>query len=188
MAKTPIFYLDTNILRDVMRRRNTKSTYWLQRIRENKWKCITSVYSLMELLDLEQDHDFVQKRLAKNQDFDKIFREKHQRDLDLSDFLNCKGSIESFLTDNPFIDTVILTEDGWQLALHIAANSNVFSPDALHLASAWQNSADIIMTSDRHFITEGTAILDREKPQKQLILCDPEQVKNVLDKMGVKMI
>jgi len=187
MNKPPIFYLDTNIIRDVMRRRPTKSGYWLQRIEENKWKCCTSIYGLMELLDLEQDHEFVQKRLARNQDFDKIFREKYRRDLTSSEFQTSKQLIDGFLTEKKFIDVVTLNDAGWKLALHIAANSNIFTPDAIHLATAWQNNADILLTNDGHLVKEGTEVLKSEKMEKELKLCESDKLSKLLQNMKVKM-
>ena len=187
MTNNPIFYVDTNIIRDVMRRRPTKSAYWLERIRENKWKCCTSIYGLMELLDVEQDHAFVQKRLAHNQDFDKIFREKYRRDLSPSDFQDVKQEIDSFLTEKRFIDFVTLSDDGWKLAMHIAANSNVFAPDAIHLASAWQNGVDILLTNDGHMVLEGNKILKMDKVEKDLKLCEVDKLSGLLQKMRVKV-
>lgn len=184
MTKSITVYLDTNVLRDVMSRRNKDSTFWMERIKEKKWKCITSIFGITELLDIEQDHIFINRQLSRKQDFEHIFRDKHHRDLESTEFQTAKESVENFL-DTYNIEYVYLDEEGWKLLLHIVANSNLFSPDAIHLASAWRNNADLIITSDSHFINHAIKLLESENVKTKLRICNPQQVRNMLKTMRI---
>ena len=185
MVKKITIYLDTNILRDAMARRNKDSTYWLNRIKEKNWTCITSVLGITELIDIDQDHSYVNRQLSRHVDFDRIYRDKYHRNLDVSEFQTIKDAVSNFLSEYSFIKVVSLDDDAWKLFLHISSNSNLFSPDAIHLAAAWRNSADLIITSDSHFIEEGTKLLEQEKVKSKLRICNPQQVRKTLKKMKV---
>ncbi len=185
MTKHISVYLDTNILRDAMARRNKDSIFWLNRIKEKNWTCMTSILGITELVDIDQDNSYVNRQLSRHVDFDRIYRDKYHRDLDVSEFQTIKNAVNNFLSEYSFIKVVSLDDEAWKLFLHISINSNLFSPDAIHLAAAWRNGADLIITSDSHFIEEGTKLLEREKVKSKLKICNPQQVRKVLEKMKV---
>ncbi len=184
MSDIPNIYLDTSIIRDVQKRRNTNSTYWVKQIKEKNWEGFTSIFGFMELFDIEQEEVFVNTHLRRNEEFNEIYRKRFTRDLDKPDFKTVKKTIESLRMEYSYIQTVFLSEDGWKLALFIAKNSNIFSPDAIHLATAWENKCDLIITTDNPFIKEGTKLLKQEGIFSQLRICCPENVRANLKSLG----
>jgi predicted nucleic acid-binding protein len=180
MVKTPIIYLDTNFLRDVSHKRNTKSIMWMEQIRNKKWTCLTSTFGMMELLDNEQDDTFLTTSLSKRKEFNEIFRTRFNRELEGAEFEQVRKTINNFLMTYPHIKFVNIDNEGWKLALEISSNSNIFAPDAIHLAAAWTNDADLLITSDKHFLSESKKLLEKEKKWSKMRVSSPEKVKDEL--------
>lgn len=67
-------YLDTNVLRDCLKRRNLETLRLLEIIREKRLECVTSVFSVMELIDTEKDDFFFNDHLKKGLEISKILR------------------------------------------------------------------------------------------------------------------
>lgn len=173
----PIVYIDTVLVRDWTHDRNKDSIELLNQIKNKKLKCLISVFGLMELVDIEQEDLFLNKKaFVERENLDTIFSKRKRRDLTREDLEKSGKYIKKFLDDyKKIITTVDLTQDGWSLALNIGANSNLNATDVLHLATAWQNQCNIIITRDEFFITEASKLLKKEKTWSRLKICAPKK-------------
>ena len=107
MKKHYKIYLDTNFIRDIMEKRNTKSIHLIETIRTLKIKkqcnCYTSAFLLMELCDAKKDDLFFQEAINKKFEFKKIIRERNNPNLEehhfkkISEYLD--NLLESYSTD-----------------------------------------------------------------------------------------
>lgn len=184
----PIFYLDTNVIRDNLNSRNHHSIVWVERIRKENWKCFTAVFAYMELLDLEQDDKFVFHKREEGIEYNTICRDRHQKDLTFEDLNMIGDKFRDIFVKYPFIQPVALSEDGWNLAIHIASTSNVFAPDVIHLAAAWTSNCNLLITSDSHFIKQAKQLLQKEKVWDQLRICAPNEIQKSLTELGFRGI
>ncbi len=184
MMPDPIFYIDTNIVRDNTNNRNHNSIYWVERIRKRSWKCYTSIFTFMEMLDIEQADSFVSKKRSEGLEYNTICRQRSQIELPAETMKNIKDKFLELFVKYPFIKPVSLTSEGWDLALHIATKTSIFAPDIIHLAAAWEANASVLITSDKHFLKHGNAILKNEGVSDKLQLCEPSNIEKTLEKMG----
>lgn len=153
-------YLDTNILRDCLKNRSTSSNRLLEVIRQKKIDCGTSVFTLMELVDIEKDHSFFTKKLLKGEEVSKINRQKSERDLHSLDLTEISNQIDTIQETYDFLELIAITESqGWQLAADICKLSNLNAPDSLHVASAIGSGCDIMITNDQFLKTDATHLI-----------------------------
>ena len=152
-------YLDTNTLRDCLKRRNLNTIRLLEIIRERKIECNSSIFSVMELIDEEKDDTFFNNHLRKGEEITSIMRTKNQRDLKIDDFNELSEIIKNFLATYNFIKFVTLAGEGWTTAFDVCKLSNLDADDSIHLASAIGTS-DILLTSDSFFKKEGTQLIE----------------------------
>lgn len=155
-------YLDTNFIRDIMEKRNNKATHLMESIREltnkKKMSCFISFFSMMELSDTKKDDLYFQEVINKKWEFKKIMRERNNSCLEKHHFEKISNYTDNLLESHQFLKTLLLSKDGWDVALSISSNSNIWSPDAIHLATALSNECDLLITSDRHFKEEANKI------------------------------
>lgn len=185
MRKKPIIYIDTVIARDWTHDRNKDSDELFYQIKDKKLKCIISIFGLMELVDLEQEDIFLNKKVhVEKEDLDTIFSKRKRRDLKKEDLEKSIKYIEKFLRNyKDIVHTVDLTQEGWSLALSIGAESNLNATDVLHIATAWQNECNIIVTRDEFFIKEASRTLKKEKVWNTLKICTPKKALSYLKKI-----
>lgn len=184
---TPVFYLDTNVIRDNTKNRRQESIERVEKIRDNGWRCFTSVLALMEMIDNEQEDAFVAKKRAENMEYNTICRQRNQIDLTRKQLRETNDRFRAARRQYPFVRPVSLTEYGWRLALRIAATSNIFAPDAIHLAAAWQCRSNILLTTDDRFKKHGNSVLESQDLDKDLKICNPENTKRALAGMGFEV-
>lgn len=180
----PNFYLDTNIIFDETRHRKINNLRWIPKIKEKKWRCFTSVFALMEMIDSEQAEAFVSEKRRENIEYNTICRDRSQINLAKNQLVSVGNRFKMAWEQYAFIRTVALTEDGWRLARRISENSNVFAPDVIHLASALQCKSNILLTRDAHFRDHGNDVLESEDLGAGLKICDPNHAQNALADMG----
>ena len=180
----PRIYIDTVIGRDWTHNRNDCSREILDKVREKKLKCLISIFGLMELVDIEQEDLFLNKKLfIEKEDLDTIFSKRKRRDLKKEDLVKSEKYLEDFLNNyKDILEVVDLNQDGWNLALSIGAESNLNATDVIHLASAWQNKCNIIITRDEFFIKEASRILKKEKVWKSFKILNPSKALLLLKK------
>ena len=185
-TKIPNVYIDTNICRDCIRRRNKDSIHLMEIIRDKKWGCTTSIFTIMELVDVEKDDIFFTKKITRGWEINHILRQRYDKDLNREDFDEVTKRIRNFFENYNFIELVTLTNEGWDLALDISSHSNLFAPDVIHLATAWQAKCNVIITSDEQFLKESKKILKRRRVWRKLRICKPNQIKETLKELGIR--
>ncbi len=155
-------YLDTNFVRDVTEKRNNKATHLMETIRKlvdkKKILCYTSSFLFMELSDTKKDDLFFQEAINKRWEFKTIMRERNNQCLEKPQFEKISKYLDNLLESYPFLNKLLLSEEGWQVALDISSDSNIWSPDAIHLATALSNKCDLLVTSDSKFKIEADKI------------------------------
>jgi len=152
-------YLDTNIIRDCLKRRNLQSIRLMEIIRERKIECKTSIFTVMELIDTEKDDEFFSNSLKKGEEISKILRRKGERNLKSDNLNDIWTDISTLLVTYKFIEFVNLVNEGWATAFDICRMSNLDADDSIHLASAVGSGCNILLTSDSFLKKEGTQIL-----------------------------
>lgn len=104
----------------------------------------------------------------------------------LSSLQNAESAFINFHQQYPFIRPASLNEMGWDLALHITSSSNIFAPDAIHLATAWIYGCDLLVTNDSPFIKGSKELLEREDVSC-FAVCTAETFESALQEMGFKV-
>lgn len=162
MKKHYKIYLDTNFIRDVMEKRNTKAIHLIETIRNLKNKkrvsCYTSAFLLMELCDAKKDDLFFQEAINKKLEFKTIIRQRNNPCLEEHHFKKISEYLDNLLESYPFLEKLSLSDEGWQVATAISSSSNIWSPDCVHLATALSNECDFLITSDNQFKKESEEI------------------------------
>ena len=181
-------YLDTNIIRDYLENRNHHSIQLLELIRQKNWECISSVFTMMEIADLEQDSIFFQKTvIRKKWDADRFLRERRQKELTSDDYEDLEEYLNKIPVQLPFLTFFNLSEDGWGTAKLVASHTVLSAVDTIHFATAYTAKSDIIVTNDRNFIKHGNKIMERSKRAKSTLICLPEKVEESVEKLGIKI-
>jgi len=185
MKKHIKIYLDTNFIRDVMEKRNNKSTHLMEIIRQvhnnKKCSCFTSAFLLMELCDTKKDDLFFQEAINKKWEFKKIIRERNNPNLEEHHFKEISEYLNNLLESYPFLEKLSLSEEGWQVATAISSSSNIWSPDGVHLATALSNECDLLITSDTQFKKESEKIASKFK-KYNLKIVGVEEAQKILEK------
>ena len=184
---TPVFYLDTNIIRDETEVREIASIKWIRKIKEKKWRCFTSMLTFMEMIDNEREEAFVAKKRMEKVEYNTICRQRNQIDLTKEQLDLVGNKFRTVRVGYQFIRAVRLSKNGWNLALRISETSNIFAPDVIHLASALECKSNILLTRDGHFIKHGNAVLKSENPDVNLKLCNPNNARKALANMGFEV-
>lgn len=187
----PSIYIDTCIARDVTERRSHResSIDLLTRIKREGWTCKMSVFGLAELVDIEQESLFVNKRyFLEKWTLDDIISSRRNRNLDKEDLGKSFKYISQFKDNYSFIELVGLSDDGWSLAVVVACQSNLHASDVIHLASAWQEDCDLLVTDDEFFISEAKRYIEREGIWSTFRICKPEDYYSSLKDMGFNNI
>lgn len=175
-------YLDTNVILDAMFKRYTASESLVDRIRKEKWRCSTSRFTMLEMLDIRHEEVFADKLISEGmlpsrvRDYMGVRRQEKwalpKRELDeiraeLFDKLN---------TDFKFIKfRHPLTSRIWDKADDFCAITCIAAPDVIHLASAIELKCDMIITRDGDF----HKIADQFK-----LTIFPEQIENALKELS----
>jgi predicted nucleic acid-binding protein len=185
--KVPWIYIDTNFILDCTEGRNTDSVVLMEKIREQKWKCISSTFSIMEISDIVKDSLFVSKKLQRHWTINKILRERYRKDLSNDDFEDVEKYIfNKVFKTYSFITFLTPSQEGWITALELSAHSNIPAPDIMHLATAWNARCNVVVTSDGHFIRDSKKLIKKYPDLEKIKVCRPKEVIEVLKKMGFK--
>jgi len=175
----PHIYIDTPILIDVLRDRRTASLRLLEDARQRTWMISTSVFAVMELLDVEQDDRFFILEVTKGRPVSNVLRERYARNLPQGERNSIEKKVRDFLDVRyPFIQYFHLAAEGFNRASGLCANTNMSAPDCLHLATALDAGCDVLITNDEHFLKEAKDYIEA---------CKPEHVHKVLTGLGFQM-
>ncbi|HMK94637.1 MAG TPA: PIN domain-containing protein [Candidatus Limnocylindrales bacterium] len=170
-----VLYLDTNLFLDLTRnRKNDFSRQIFQDIKNGKYDAVTSTFTLLEIIQEEQERKFAENELIHNKrSFDEIRIRIHDRNLTRSALEEVYDSAWKEL--NPYIETekirvAYLDEDGWDVAADFQKQMNISASDVIHVAVAYIERCDVFVTSDSQLIAVGSSFF---KP-KTLIFSTPE--------------
>ena len=116
----PILYLDTNIILDYIRNRNSDSVALVEIIRKRRLKSWTSYYALLELTDKELENKWIWKRIQKGETFEDILRTRYPE------------------------------SDDWDSILDLMFQTNISVGDAIHVIAALSSNCNVFVTRDSH--------------------------------------
>jgi len=185
-VKIPHLYLDTNVILDVIQERWEPSLTLIERITNEHWICSTSRFTILELLDVEQEEKFIENmrtegyRLSRIRDYLGQRRQKKfgltSRELtdvykQLHNVLKSKCACVNF--EHPINEVI------WDKADDFCSITNIGSTDVIHLASAITLECDILVTRDQDF----RAIADA-----YIIAIFPEDINIALQKIELPSI
>lgn len=173
-----VLYLDTNLFLDMTRNRNNEFTRTLfHEIKEDKYEAVTSTFTLLEIVQEEQEGAYAERELIHNKrSFDEIRSTMHERNLSKSTLEDVHNSVWKCLkpyTDTEKIIVRYLDEEGWDFAIDIQGEIDVSASDAIHIAVAFKYGCDIFVTSDSQLIHNCSKHF---KPQR-LLFSTPSELK-----------
>lgn len=172
----PHLYVDTNVFGGILEGQHRASTVLLEIVKEKKWRCSTSIFTLMELSEIRQDNQYIYKQLGLGTHIKKAYRSLDQKDLSPSDFSKTQEKIDMLFTDtSPFVEFFALEDKGWDKALELKATTNLSAPDAIHVATAVEAGCDVLVTLDSFLIKEASRFIKT---------CLPEQTNSILKELG----
>lgn len=113
----PVLYLDTNIILDYIRKRNSDSIALLEIIKKRKLKCWTSYFTLLELTDKELENKWIWKRVQRGETLEDILRTRYPRKLSKDEMRAVYDElVEKFMKDFIDPDIIVLNipgDDDW---------------------------------------------------------------------------
>jgi predicted nucleic acid-binding protein len=183
--KKPRPYIDTNLFLDYVRNRNKESVMLLETIRHKKIVCRTSYYTLLELIDREQENRWIWKRVQTGDTLDDFLRHRYPRKLDNADLSTAFKEVETkFL--KPFVDTDIVylvypSGQSWDSILKILRTDNFSVGDAFQVDAS-------IGTHCNVFITRDSELAKMLNDAKLIPATTPEELDNILKENGIRSI
>jgi predicted nucleic acid-binding protein len=173
-----VLYLDTNLFLDITRNRNNEFTRTLfHEIKCDQYEAVTSTFTLLEIVQEEQERAYAEKELIHNKrSFDEIRSTMHERKLTKSTIEDVYDSVWKNLkpyTETEKISVQYLDEEGWDFAIDIQRKMDISASDAIHVAVAFKYGCDIFVTSDNQLIRNCSKHF---KPQK-LLFSTPSELK-----------
>lgn len=165
---TPVFYFDTNVILDIIDRRQQSSFDLFDFLIKRKWELVTSIFAKVEIYETKQKDEFRRQKEKEGWSDEKIGRNINRRDLpaEVLSFLsqqvnaNLSGMIEHF---NPF---TYLIEEGWAMAEDIKQSTNLTDKDSIHLAEARAVACDIFLTRHELLIDIAKEYIWAAKPDE----------------------
>ncbi len=150
------FYLDTVIILDYIKERNTKSIQFLENLRDNNdWIGCTSSFTKLELIDnLQSLEHMANLAIKENKTLDEITRTRNQRKLTKSELSSTAKKVEKFfkIFENKII-LFDLNENDWNKAIDLSKLINISAKDLIHLTVAIESKCDIFITNDSDLIS-----------------------------------
>jgi len=179
---------------DYIRKRNQDSIKLLKIIKRKKIKCWTSYFTLLELIDAEQENIWIKTRIKKGKTFDDIYRKRRPRDLTNTQLLRAFGRIDKnfynqFVITN-IVDVMIPNGNSWDSILRLLQRSNASTSDVFHIDAALgsncnifiSNDSDLVKLINEHKILLASRPKELEqsliKAEMECILCSKQQKKN----------
>ncbi len=164
------FYLDTNILIDIIRSRRLSSTDFFNKAISFDHRCVTSVFSFMEIAELEKSQSYAEQLVKQKEDINKICRSYRNCSLDLKMLKAVEDTIKS-IDHLKEIEQISFDKDGWDEALKLAFSTNISAPDCIHIATFNIADVDYFVTSDSDLVKFAKEIdIECIRPKKALEL------------------
>jgi predicted nucleic acid-binding protein len=164
---TPELYLDTNVILDVAWGRDQTSKRLLHAVEKRGWHCATSFFAYMEALDAEQERVYTRSRVQRGLlSVEDAWRTRHQRNLVPAVLTKIDARIFRVIEAHGLLDLIYLDEPGWDLAIDLAAASNVLATDCIHVACAIAAGCTGLVTSDTTLLKRAAAYIVAAPPEK----------------------
>ena len=180
MGDSVKFYIDTPVIYDYLKNRHTKSTQFIENIKDNPdWKGYTSSFTSLELLDNLQSLTHMENLALKElKTLDEIVRKRHQRNLTEEELGKPVKEVGNFFKKfSRNIEVFHLEESGWNRAIKIVSTINVTAKDAIHVATALEAGCDF-------FITRDGDLIKNIKNLDSIIASDPGGVRGITGTYG----
>lgn len=177
------FYIDTVIILDYLKNRNTKSIQFLENLKDNNdWIGYTSSFTKLELIDnLQSLEHMANLAIKENKTLDEITRKRNQRNLTKSELSSTAEKVEKFF--NKFEDKIILydlDESGWNKSIELFKLINVSAKDLIHLTVAIETKCDF-------FITNDSDLTKNVRKEKLMQITNPMNLIGLLDKKRINI-
>jgi predicted nucleic acid-binding protein len=190
VSRKPVIYLDTNVILDHLRQRNTDSMMLIETIKKRKINTWTSYYTLFEITEKQKEDTWVWKRVKNKESLDDILRTRYPMKLNKDEMRSVYDNIQSKFWDD-YIDKDVIKinlprDDDWDKILDLITWHNISIGDAFHLQAAIQTSCDIFVTRDSQLANEIKAI--EKDNQVNLIVTEPNNIEKKLKSNGFKPI
>ena len=157
-GESPRIYLDTNIILDVIERRRNESIFLLEKIKRLKLYCCTSTYTILELINIEQDFTHITNLLGKRYTIDEILRKRRQKRLTQEQREDAIDRVKNFLKQYKIV-VLNLLDSGWDLTFEMLRDLNVTVGDAIHVATAKEDECTLFVSNDEELGKEAEKIL-----------------------------
>ena len=154
----PIFYLDVNVILDVVELRRDASSEVLGVIRENQWSAVTSPFSILELLEAKKSDKWAENLLRRGLSFFQVQRRLGERRTGRSSL--SRQSLNEVYQDlqtalQPISELFTIpspTSSLMNRAEDISASTNIEATDVFHLSTAIEYGCDILVSGDNDFV------------------------------------
>ena len=181
ITKKFVLYLDASVLVSFLDAESDSICELLSLCRKKDVEINVSPFTIMESLNIKQEHKFFNKKVAEGMSLRHILSNRDKRDLTHKDLKDIYDIIRRKL--KPYeMETFYDPEDRnwWKLALNIVRDSNINSADALHLALSIFLDCNILVTTDTFFIEQGNRYIKEKLSNEDLIICLPEQARDII--------
>lgn len=161
-AEIPTLYFDTNVLLDIIDKRDSNSVALYRYAWQNKWRCITSIFAKVEVLEVKQNDRFK----IEKQKFGLSGKKKHKRDLCPRILGNISSSLTKLLKSRceGFNEYSFIVEGGWLKAEEVKRKTNLTDKDSIHLAEALAFPCDLFITRDIPLLSIAKKYMWAERP------------------------
>lgn len=175
----PFIYIDTNVVIDTIDKSNKNAIHLMETIRDKKWECATSTFTLLEVLDVKKDSRFIMNKLGEGYTIKWILRKRSEKDLSNSEMENIYEKMyNNFFDRYKFVEFYWLTMEGWERVIELGTKSNISAPDLIHLATALECNCDFLVTSDEFFC---------QQAGKFIRACTPDNFKEYFEGHHLKI-
>lgn len=168
----PKLYLDTNIILDVIRKRWIPSVTLFERIKSERWKCITSRFTFLEMLDTEHEQCYIDNLVAEGRPLSKVrgllgnrYQKGHalpNRDLEK---IHAFFATHSQTTFAYISFQYPIAESFWNNAEKYCDTMPISVEDAMQLAFAVESGCNILVTRDKDFLAVADDVIITTEPK-----------------------
>lgn len=185
--RSPSLYLDTSIIRSLIEKKLPAHVNLMRTIKDRKWDCFTSTLAILELGDLKKDDIYFNKKIKEKARFKEIIKSRDRKDLIVKELKKVQNYIKNFFEKYPYFLSYQIPAEVWLDSLTITLHSNIHSSDAVHLAAALNFGANVLITSDTHFIKESNNFLKKHRLDKKIKVVLPENIFQTLSDLGFSL-
>jgi predicted nucleic acid-binding protein len=178
----PKLYLDSNIILDVILKRNNSSINFMERIESEHWKCITSRFAFLEIIDILHEKYYIDNLLAEGQPLSQVIRVMGNRNqkahaLPSRDLEKTRTLLSSYdQTLFSFISFQFpIDETFWNKVESLVDKTPLSVADAMHLAFAKVSDCNILISRDKAFC---------EIANEEIIAVHPASIDEALEKLN----